>query len=159
MVGMYPAAAALRRRAARMEANGEAFPEQNAIPRPRRRRRSGQAGQAAHPQQQQQPRLSRLYFLASALVALLAIISSSTPTVESSSPAVAKDDLTSSVENVARAAAAGIAAKKMQQNQSPDSFFKTWNFLFKEDEQQVLQGDERVADHLWSARRQPCFDG
>ena len=91
MVGEYPAAAALRRRAARMRANGEALPPddnnepEDAVPRqnvhirparrraPRPQERDGRGAQ----QRRNPPKLSSLYCLVSLFLALLAIITSS----------------------------------------------------------------------------------
>ena len=91
MVGEYPAAAALRRRAARMQANGQALPPddnsepEDAVPRqnvhirparrraPRPQERDGGGAQ----QRRNPPKLSSLYCLVSLFLALLAIITSS----------------------------------------------------------------------------------
>lgn len=146
MVAPYPAAAALRRRAARMEANGDVFPDNanainprgQAVAQQRRRRQ-----RSPHPEQHQPPRLSTLYCLASLFLALLAIVTSSTPTIHSSTLEGQDKDIMS-VENVARAAAAGIAVKKLQQDDSK-YFFKTLQLLFSQeyDEQDVQQQPHR----------------
>lgn len=117
MVGPYPAAAALRRRQARMEANGEAFPDaapENIVAREQVDIRQARRNPAQQ-RQQRQPKLSSLYCLVSLCLALLAIITSSSHTSTVT-------DTKHSVEDMA-------SVDKMhpsQQQQEPTDFFKSW---------------------------------
>jgi len=134
-VGPYPAAAALRRRAARMEANGQVFPDNNdddndtAREETRRGTRQSQQQERRH-SRSSQPKLSSLYCLVSLCLALLAIITSSS---SSSSHQTMTDG---NNKNLVEESINVESAKTAQQQQQEGDFFKSWHALFFSDKEQ-----------------------
>jgi hypothetical protein len=131
MVREYPAAAALRRRAARMQANGQVFPPnveaENQVPRQnlqiRQARRRAPPQQARDGQQRRRnpPKLSSLYCLLSLFLALLAIITSSSSSTNGLVDSPSK--------NSAMEESLSIETSRMKQQQSHSN--EATDFIFK----------------------------